>query len=80
MSQSAGTSKAHHNPSNRDQQAREKLQQKVKIKSRAYIQLGKETLQTVHRTCQPDIPVILHLAALADGSLNSKSMSTLHCL
>ena len=55
---------------------REKLQQKVKIKSQAYIQLGEETLQTVHRTFQPDIPVILHLLALADGSLNSKSTST----
>ena len=69
--------KPHHNPSNRDQQVREKLQQKAKIKSRAYIQLGEETLQTVHRTFQPDIPVILHLLALADGSLNSKSTSTL---
>ena len=68
--------KPHHNPSNRDQQAREKLQQKVKIKGRAYIQLGEETLQTGHRTFQPDIPVILHLPALADGSLNSKSTST----
>ena len=48
----------------------------MKIKSQAYIQLGEETLQTVHRTFQPDIPVILHLLALADGSLNSKSMST----
>ena len=68
--------KPHHNPSDRDQQAREKLQQKTKIKSRAYIQLGEETLQTVHRTFQPDIPVILHLPALSDGSLNSKSTST----
>ena len=68
--------KPHHHPSNRDQQVREKLQQKVKIKSRAYIQLGEETLQTVHRTFQPDIPVILHLLALADGSLHSKSTST----
>ena len=42
--------KPHHNPSNRDQQVREKLLQKVKIKSRAYIQLGEETLQTVHTT------------------------------
>ena len=41
-----------------------------------YIQLGEETLQTVHRTFQPDIPVILHLLALADGSLHSKSTST----
>ena len=60
----------------RDQQAREKLQQKVKIKSRAYIQLGEEALQTVHRTFQPDIPVILHLLVLADGSLDSNSTST----
>ena len=68
--------KPHHNPSDRDQQVREKLQQKVKIKSRAYIQLGEQTLQTVHRTFQPDIPVILHLLALADGSLHSKSTSS----
>ena len=68
--------KPHHNPSDRDQQVREKLQQKVKIKSRAYIQLGEETLQTIHRTFQPDIPVILHLPALADGSLHLKSTST----
>ena len=68
--------KPHHNPSDRDQQVREKLQQKVKIKSRVYIQLGEETLQTVHRTFQPDIPVILHLPALADGSLYSKPTST----
>ena len=59
--------KPRHQPSNRDQQPREKLQQKVKIKSRAYIQLGEEALQIVHRTFQPDTPVILHLPALADG-------------
>ena len=35
-------------PSNRDQQVREKLQQKAKIKSRVYIQLEEEALQTVH--------------------------------
>ena len=68
--------KPRHHPSDRDQQVREKLQQKAKIKSQAYIQLGEETLQTVHRTFQPDIPVILHLPALADGSLHSKSTST----
>ena len=34
--------KPRHQPSNRDQQAREKLQQKVKIKSQVYIQLGEE--------------------------------------
>ena len=65
-----------HNPSDRDQQVREKLQQKAKIRSQAYIQLGEETLQTVHRTFQPEVPVILHLPTLRDGSLSSKSTST----
>ena len=37
--------KPHHNPSDRDQQVREKLQQKAKIRSRVYIQLGEETLK-----------------------------------
>ena len=37
-----------HQASNRDQQAREKLQQKAKIKSRVYIKLGEEALQIVH--------------------------------
>ena len=63
--------KPRHQPSNRDQQVREKLQQKAKVKSRVYIQLGEEALQIVHRTVQPDTPVILHLPALADGSLDS---------
>ena len=36
-----------------------------------YIQLGEEALQIVHRTFQPDTPVILRLPALADGSLDS---------
>ena len=67
--------KPHHQPSNRDQQAREKLQQKAKIKSRVYIQLGEEALQIIHQTFQPDTPVILHLPALADGSLDSNSNS-----
>ena len=60
-----------HQPSDRDQQVSKKLQQKVKIKSRAYIQLGEEALQIIHRTFQPDTLVILHLPALADGSLDS---------
>ena len=68
--------KPHHSPSDRDQQAREKLQQKAKIRSRAYIQLREETLKTVHRTFQPGVPVNLHLPALTDGSLSSKSTST----
>ena len=36
--------KPRHQPSDRDQQAREKLKQKAKIKSQAYIQLGEEAL------------------------------------
>ena len=67
--------KPHHQPSDRDQQAREKLQQKAKVKSQAYIQLGEETLQIVHQTFQTDTPVILHLPALVDGSLDSNSNS-----
>ena len=63
--------KPHLQLSNRDQQVREKLQQKAKIKSRVYIQLGEEALQIVHRTFKLDTPVILHLPALADGSLDS---------
>ena len=69
--------KPHHQPSTRDQQAREKLKQKAKIKSRAYIQLGEEALQIVHRT-----PVILHLPALVDSSIdsNSNSLPTLYVI
>ena len=72
--------KPHHQPSDRDQQAREMLKQKAKIKSRAYIQLGEEALQTVHRTFAPDIPVIFHLPALVDGSIHSDSLPTLYVI
>ena len=65
--------KPHHQPSNRDQQAREKLKQKAKIKSRAYIQLGEEALQIVHKTFTPDVPVILHLLALLDNTIDSNT-------
>ena len=68
--------KPRHSPSDRDQQARQKLQQKVKIRSRAYIQLREVTLKTVHRTFQPGVPVISHLLALTDGSLNLKENTT----
>ena len=68
--------KSRHSPSDRDQQARQKLQQKAKIQSRAYIQLGEDTLKTVHRTFQPGVPVILHLPTLTDGSLSSKETTT----
>ena len=52
--------KPRHQPSERDQQTRERLRQKAKIKSCAYIQLGERTLQIVHQTFAPDIPAILH--------------------
>ena len=64
-----------HQPSNRDQQAREKLKQKAKIKSQVYIQLGEEALQTVHRKFQPNTPMIFHLPALVDGTIDSSSNS-----
>ena len=67
-----------HQPSNRDQQAREKLKQKAKIKSRAYIQLGEEALQIVHKTFTPDVPVILHLSALLDNTIDSNTPP--HCM
>ena len=47
--------KPRHQPSDRDQQARDRLRKKVskskaKIKIHVYLQLGKKTLQTVHQT------------------------------
>ena len=72
--------KPHHQPSDRDQQAREKLKQKAKIKSRAYIQLGEEALQKVHKTFAPDVPVILHLLALVDSTIDSNSPPTLYII
>ena len=72
--------KPHHQPSDRDQQAREKLKQKAKIKSRAYIQLGEEALQIVHITFAPDIPVILHLRSLADSTIDTNTPPTLYVI
>ena len=61
--------KPRHQPSDRDQQARDRLRNKIseskaKIKSQAYLQLGVKVLQTVHQTFDPHIPIILHLLAL----------------
>ena len=72
--------KPQHQPSERDQQAREKLRQKAKIKSRAYIQLGEKVLQTVHQTFAPDIPVILHLLALVNSTIDTNTPSTLYVI
>ena len=72
--------KPRHQPSERDQQARERLRQKTKIKSRAYIQLGEKTLQTVHQTFAPDIPVILHLPALTGTTIDTDTLPTLYVI
>ena len=69
-----------HQPSERDQQAREKLRQTAKIKSRAYIQLREEALQIVHKTFAPDIPVILHLPALVDNTIDTNTPPTLYVI
>ena len=71
--------KLQHQPSERDQQAREKLRQKAKI-NRAYIQLGEEALQTVHKTFAPDIPVILHLPALVNNTIDTNTSPTLYII
>ena len=72
--------KPRHHPSERDQQAREKLRQKAKIKSRAYIQLGEKVLQIVHQTFAPDIPVILHLLTLVDNTIDTNTPPTLYVI
>ena len=72
--------KLRHQPSDRDQQAREKLKQKAKIKSCAYIQLGEEALQTIHKTFTPDIPVILHLPALANSTIDINTPPMLYVI
>ena len=72
--------KLQHQPSKRDQQAREKLRQKAKIKSQAYIQLGEEALQIVHKTFAPDIPVILHLPDLLDNTIDTNTPTMLYVI
>ena len=72
--------KPRHQPLERDQQARERLRQKAKIKSRAYIQLGEKTLQTVHQTFPPDIPVILHLPFLTNTTKDTDTVPMLYVI
>ena len=72
--------KPRHQPSERDQQARDRLRQKAKINSRAYIQLGDKALQTVHQTFEPNIPVILHLPALTNTTADTDTVPTLYVL
>ena len=63
--------KPRHQPSDRDQRARDRLRNKVsafqaKIKSPAYIALGATALQTVYQTFNPDLPVSFHLPTLTN--------------
>ena len=69
--------KPRHQPSERNQLARDRLRHKAKIKSHAYIQLGETALQTVHQTFEPDIPVILHLLALTNTTPDTDTVPTL---
>ena len=69
-----------HQPSERDQQARERLRQKAKIKSHAYIQLGEKILQTVHQTFTPNIQVVLHLLALTGTTIDTDTLPTLYVI
>ena len=61
--------KPRHQPSDRDQRARDRLRNKVsafqaKTKSSAYIALGAAALWTVYQTFDPDFPVTFHLPML----------------
>ena len=61
--------KPRHQPSDRDQRARDRLKNKVsvfqaKIKSPAYIALGAAALQTVYQTFDPELPITFHILAL----------------
>ena len=69
--------KPRHQPSERDQQARDRLKPKAKLKSCAYIQLGDKALQTVHQRFEPDIPVILHLLALTNTTPDTDTVPML---
>ena len=66
--------KPRHQPSQRDKQARDRLRNKAKIKSRAYIQIEDKALQTVHQTFEPNIPVKLHLPALTNTTTDTDTV------
>ena len=72
--------KPRHQPSERDQQARDRLRQKAKIKSHANIQLGEKVLQTVHQAFKLNIPVILHLPALTNTTTDTDTVPTLYII
>ena len=68
--------KPRHQPSDRDQRARDRLRNKTsafqaKIKSPAYITLGAAALQMVYQTFNPDFPVSFHLPTLATETVTN---------
>ena len=81
-----------HQPTDRDQQARDRLRNKIskskaKFKSHAYLQLGEKALQTVHQTFEPNVPVIFHLLALTNTTADTDTVPMLfviqegiHCM
>ena len=63
--------KPRHQPSDRDQRARQRLKEKefkAKIKCSAYIALGLAALHTVHQTFDPGFPVSFHLSSLTTST------------
>ena len=76
--------KPRHQPSDRDQRAKDRLRNKVsafqaKIKSAAYIALGAAALQTVYQTFDPDFPVTFHLPTLTTKT-DTNTIPTLYVI
>ena len=76
--------KPRHQPSDRDQRARDRLRNKVsayqaKIQSPAYIALGATVLQTVYQTFDPDLPVTFHLPTLT-ANTDTNTIPTLYVI
>ena len=74
------TCKPRHEPSDRDQRARDRLRNKVsafqaKIKSPAYIALGAAALHTVYQTFNPDFPVTFHLLILTTETATNSTLT-----
>ena len=72
--------KSRHQPSDRDQRARDRLRNKVsafqaKVKIPAYIALGATALQTVYQTFDPDFPVTFHLPKLTTETATNTTLT-----
>ena len=66
--------KPRHQPLERDKQARDRLRNKAKINSCAYIQLGEKAFQTLHQTFEPNIPIIFYLPALNNTTADTDTV------